>query len=78
MVCIFAVEKRIDMVLEIFIALAIYILGVYIAFFQIQRWSDHEITVDDEHQMLFMLSMFSWLVFPIYGFIALTKKLEED
>jgi putative copper export protein len=61
-----------------FIVMAIYIVGVYMAYFQIQKWTGHKITEDDEYQTLFLFSLFSWLVYPIYGLIWVIKKDEED
>ena len=61
-----------------FITLAIYIVGVWMAYNQIQRWSDHEITEKDEYQTLFMLSMLSWAVYPLYGLVWLIKKAREE
>lgn len=57
--------------------LAIYIVGVYVAYFQIQRWADHKIAGDDEYQTLFMLSLTSWFIYPIYGLVSLFKKCRE-
>ena len=59
------------------LALIIYIAGVYIAYFQIQKWAEHKITEDEEYQTLFMFSLFSWLVYPIYGLIRVIKKNKE-
>ena len=61
-----------------FIILAIYIVGVWVAYNQIQRWSDHEITEKDEYQTLFMLSMLSWAIYPLYGLVWLIKKGREE
>ena len=48
------------------------------AYNQIQRWSDHEITEKDEYQTLFMLSMLSWAIYPLYGLVWLIKKGREE
>ena len=61
-----------------FITLAIYIVGVWMAYNQIQRWNDHEITDKDEYQTLFMLSMLSWAIYPLYGLVWLIKKGREE
>ena len=61
-----------------FIILAIYIVGVWMAYNQIQRWSDHEVTDKDEYQTLFMLSMLSWAIYPLYGLVWLIKKGREE
>lgn len=57
-----------------FIVLLVYISGVYAAYFQIQRWAKHELNDEDEYQTLFVLSLFSWLIYPLYGLIWLMKK----
>jgi len=61
-----------------FIILAVYIAGVYMAYFQIQRWAGHELTEGDEYQTLFILSLASWLIYPVYGIVWIFKKDEED
>lgn len=61
-----------------FIILAIYIVGVLIAFQQIKHWNGDEITSLDEYQVLFILSMLSWLIYPIYLFAWLISKARED
>jgi hypothetical protein len=60
------------------IVLAVYILGVYIAFFQLQKWAGHKVGNNDEYQTLFVLSLISWLIFPIYGVVCLIRKAEEE
>ena len=60
------------------IVLAVYILGVYIAFFQLQKWADHKVGNNDEYQTLFVLCLISWLIFPIYGIVYLIRKVEEE
>ena len=59
------------------ITLAIYIIGVFAAYFQILRWNEKPITKEDEYQVLFMLSMLSWLIFPVYCLAWLFRKCEE-
>lgn len=61
-----------------FIILAIYILGVYTAYHQVQKWVDHKVADNDEYQMLFMISLLSWLVYPVYGLVLIFKKCGED
>ena len=60
-----------------YIVLAIYILGVWMTYNQLQRWSGLKVEEDDEYQTLFSLSMLSWIVFPVYGCIWLYKKIKE-
>ena len=60
------------------IVLAVYVLGEYIAFFQLQKWADHKATTDEEYQTIFMLSLFSWLIFPIYGIVCITRKAKGE
>ena len=61
-----------------FIAMAIYILGVYIAYFQIQKWAGHEVTDHDEYQMLFLLSLLSWLIYPLYWLVLIFRNCGEE
>jgi len=61
-----------------FIILAIYIVGILVAFQQIKHWNENEITSLDEYQVLFILSMLSWLIYPIYVFAWLISKVRED
>ena len=61
-----------------FIVMAIYILGVYIAFFQLQKWADHEVKEHDEYQVLFMLSLLSWLIYPLYWIVSIFKNCGEE
>ena len=57
--------------------LILYILGIYVAYFQLQRWADHEVTTNDEYQTLFMLSLLSWLVYPLYILVLMIRKVQE-
>ena len=61
-----------------FITLAIYIIGVWAAHYQLLRWSDTEITSTDECQILFTWSMLSWLIYPSYGILWLIKSFKEE
>jgi bacteriorhodopsin len=61
-----------------FTVLAIYILGVIMAFYQLQEWHKEEARNIKEFQTLFMLSMLSWLIYPIYGVVWLIKNYGED
>lgn len=63
--------------METIIVLALYIIGVYVAYFQIQRWADHEVTEHDEYQLLFILSLASWLIYPVYVLVSLIRKARE-
>ena len=72
---IFALENDIRM--STFIVLAVYIVGVYIAYFQLQKWADHEIYKKDEFHTVFMVSLLSWFIFPIYGLVYMFQKCEE-
>lgn len=60
------------------IVLIIYIVGVYAAYVQLQKWANHRLMDEDEYQALFVFSLFSWLVYPIYGIIWIFRKDEED
>ena len=61
-----------------FITLSIYIIGVWVAFFQLQHWSQKKVKDGDEYQTLFMLSMLSWLIYPLYGLVWLIRKGKEE
>ena len=64
--------------MEIFVALAVYIIGVWIAHFQIRRWTGQDIIEeDDENQMFFALSTLAWLVYPLYWLLWLYRKTKE-
>ncbi len=58
--------------------LAIYIMGVYTAYFQMQKWAGYKVTDDDEHQVLFVVSLVSWFVYPIHWIVWLYRKCMED
>ena len=60
------------------VVLALYIMGVYTAYHQIQKWTDHKIEKEDEYHTLFILSLLSWVVYPLYGLIYIFRKCEED
>ena len=60
------------------IVLIIYVIGVWVAYFQLCRWSDASDYDEDGYQILFMLSTLSWAVYPIYGIIWILDKVKED
>lgn len=60
------------------IVLLIYIVGVYAAYFQLQKWATCKVTEDDEYQVLFMVSLLSWFVYPLYWGLWLYRNLMED
>ena len=60
------------------IVLLVYIVGVYMAYFQIQRWAGHKLGDWDEYEAVFTFSLFSWLVYPIYGVVWLINKSQEE
>ena len=66
------------MAMSTFITLAIYILGVWSAYFQLQRWNKKDLSTNEEYQTLFMLSMLSWAIYPIYGLVWLFRKASEE
>jgi len=59
------------------IVLFVYIIGVYIAYSQIQKWADCELKGDD-YYTVFTFSLLSWLVFPIYGIVWIINKCEVE
>lgn len=66
------------MTVATFITLVVYVLGVYVAYFQIQEWTKHEAVSEYDYQTLFLLSLFSWLIYPIFGLVWLFKKIQEE
>ena len=60
------------------IILAIYILGVYTAYIQVQKWANHEVKESDEYQTLHMLSLLSWFIYPLYFIVWLIRKAQEE
>lgn len=66
------------MTVATFITLVVYVLGVYVAYFQIQKWTKHEAISEYDYQTLFLLSLFSWLIYPIFGLVWLFKKIQEE
>ena len=63
--------------MESIIVLIVYIVGVYIAYRQLLRWNDGAAT-QEEYQMLFMFSLLSWLIYPLYGIVWLYRKYGEE
>ena len=61
-----------------FVVLAVYVVGVWMAFHQLQRWCGHEVDNKDEYQTLFILSTLSWGIYPLYGIVCLIRKFEEE
>ena len=66
------------MTITTFIMLAAYITGVWTAYFQLLRWHGGEPNDDRGAQLLFMLSMLSWLIYPVYWITKLIYINEED
>ena len=66
------------MTVSSFIIMAIYISGIWAAYFQLHHWNGEDIDTDKEYQTLFMLSMLSWMIYPIYGFVWLVHKTSEE
>ena len=61
-----------------FVVLALYIMGVYTAYHQIQRWAEHDFTTKEDFYSLFKASLLSWVVYPLYGLAYLFKECEGD
>lgn len=64
--------------MESIIVLIIYVVGVCMAYRQLLRWNDGAATQVEEYQMLFMFSLLSWLIYPLYGIVWLLRKYGED
>lgn len=60
------------------IVLLVYVSGVYLAYYQIQKWADHDVKEGEEYQTLHMLSLLSWLIYPIYGLVWIFRKCREE
>ena len=63
--------------MESIIVLIVYIVGVYMAYRQLLRWNDGAAT-QEEYQILFMFSLLSWLIYPLYGIVWLYRKYGEE
>ena len=63
--------------METAIVLAIYIVGVYVAYFQLKRWNTDNLRDDDEYLTLFVVSTLSWFIYPIWLIAWLFDKVEE-
>ena len=61
-----------------FIVFILYVIGIIVAYFQLQRWSDSPVTDDEEYQALFAFSLLSWLVYPIYIIARILNKTGEE
>ena len=56
------------------IVIAIYILGMWVAYNKILEWNKESIKSRNDYQELFMVSLFSWLAF----IVLLTDKSKEE
>ncbi len=64
--------------IETLIILAIYVIGVYLAYFNLIKWCKNKPKEEEEYNILFTLSLISWLIFPIYLIIWAINKAGED
>lgn len=60
------------------IVLAAYLAGVWVAYFQLLRWHGKKTSCIHEAQVLFMLSMLSWFIYPVYWMAWLIKCDREE
>lgn len=60
------------------IVLAVYISGVWAAYYQLLYWYDKNEEDSYEPQKHFMLSMLSWFVYPLYGVLWLINCKERE
>ena len=63
--------------MESIIVLIVYIVGVCMAYRQLLCWNDGAAT-QEEYQMLFMFSLLSWLIYPLYGIVLLHRKYGKE
>lgn len=63
--------------MSVLTGLAVYIIGVWVAYFQIQRWCKKN-TSEEYYQMVFLLSTLSWAVYILYGIAWLFKNQKEE
>lgn len=56
----------------------LYIVGVWVAFLQMRLWSDTKALEGEDHLVLFMCSLISWGIYPLYGLVWLINKIGED
>ena len=64
--------------MDVILGILIYLAGILVAYNQIPNWCDHKITTEDDYYKLFLLSLLSWSVFPIYLIVYIANKAEEE
>lgn len=64
--------------IETLIVLAIYVTGVYLAYFNLLKWCKEAPKREEEYSILFAVSLMSWIIFPIYLIIWAINKSAED
>lgn len=62
---------------SLIIVVAVYITGIWIAFFQLQLWCGKRVSKDEECELLFMMSTLSWLIYPLYFIVKLLNKMRN-
>lgn len=56
---------------------AIYLIGVLVAYFQLHHWMRDKCLSKRDYQYIVILSMASWLVYPIYFIEYLYENIND-
>lgn len=59
------------------VCIILYMVGVLVAWVQLQYWFKDKILLNEDFQVLTVLSFLSWLVYPIYGIAYLMDYLDS-
>lgn len=60
------------------VCIILYMIGVLVAWVQLQYWFKDKIILKDDFQALTVLSFLSWLVYPIYVIAYLMDYLDSN
>lgn len=60
------------------VCIILYMVGVLVAWVQLQYWFKDRIILKDDFQALTVLSFLSWLVYPIYAIAYLMDYLDSS
>jgi hypothetical protein len=72
-------NKKYTMVAVFLMGMFIWLLGVYVAYFQLQKWNlVYYITSSDTPEILVLLSLLSWVIYPVYGIAWLLNNLNGE
>lgn len=57
----------------------IWLIGVFVAWFQIKYWNrDYNISEPEDYRVLTLLSLLSWLIYPIYTFEWFVEHINNE